>query len=448
MSHCGTILALPHSALPPGRVPGCKSGRFMKQLKNRNFENEPKRILNPFVISFVGPFVWPSGVATTLALLLCSSTSALSQAATPFQLNPNAQPVVQKSKLTLKLRNWGLSNQVSESHIHAEEAWSIEQGSKKVVVAVIDTGIDPNHKDLSQNLWQDPKETRRKVAGWNFVTDRPIQDDDHGHGTHVAGIIGAAENIETGVAGVAPKISLMPVKYYSESNSGATNLRNTIRALNYAIDHGAQIINYSGGGPEFSQDEYMALRRAEAKGILVVAAAGNEHQNTDLVENYYFPSAYRLYKLDNIISVAATDMNNALLSSSNWGKKSVDVCAPGENIYSTLPQGRYGLMTGTSQATAFVSGVAALLLSKNSNLKPAQIKALIMQSVDPFPHLASKLASGGRINAFQALRLLLELQRKTSPKNLEGGNPILAHQFDPDSIFQLNALISPPAKTF
>jgi subtilisin family serine protease len=175
--------------------------------------------------------------------------------------------------------------------------------------------------------------------------------DDHGHGTHVAGIIGAVTNLDSGVSGVAPRVLIMAVKYYSESNPGSVNLKNTIDALNYAIDRGARIINYSGGGPEYSEAEYLAIKRAESRGILVVAAAGNEHQNTDLRERLYYPQAYGL---SNIISVAATDINNNLLPSSNWGKSKIDVAAPGENIYSTLPGNRYGYMTGTSQATAFV----------------------------------------------------------------------------------------------
>ena len=142
------------------------------------------------------------------------------------------------------------------------------------------------------------------------------------------------------------------------------------------------------------------------QGILFVSAAGNEHQNTDIEGNYYYPSAYRL---SNIISVAATDMHNNLLPSSNWGKKHVDVAAPGENIYSTLPGGRYGYMSGTSQATAFVTGMAALLLSKDPSLTPLQIKEIIMSSVDRFPQLDGKLVTGGRVNAYSAL---LALQNK------------------------------------
>jgi thermitase len=198
------------------------------------------------------------------------------------------------------------------------------------------------------------------------------------------------------------------------------NLRNTVKAINYAVEHGAKIINYSGGGPEFSEDEYLAIKKAEAQGVLVVAAAGNERQDTDLVENYYYPAAYRT---SNIISVAATDISNNLLASSNWGKKKVDVTAPGENIYSTLPGGRFGNMSGTSQATAFVSGLAALLLAKDPTLTPERIKEIILGSVDRFPHLQAKIASGGRVNAYSALLALsrnpeLLAQRPTSIANL------------------------------
>ncbi|MGK5083920.1 S8 family peptidase [Bdellovibrionota bacterium FG-1] len=297
-------------------------------------------------------------------------------------------------------KNWGLVNTEARSHISAVEAWKLEEGSRQVVVAVIDTGIDANHKDLNVNIWHDPNQKHSQVYGWNFVNDKANPVDDHGHGTHVAGIIGAVADPLSGVSGVAHRVSIMAVKYYSDANPGPVNLRNTIRAINYAIDHGAQIINYSGGGPEFSEDEYLALKRAESKDILVVSAAGNEHQNTDLTENRYFPAAYRL---SNMISVAATDIHNNLLPSSNWGKQFVDVAAPGENIFSTLPGNRYGYMSGTSQATAFVSGMAALLLSQNPTLKPAEIKKIIKGSVDRFPQLAGKLVTGGRVNAYSAL---------------------------------------------
>ncbi len=301
------------------------------------------------------------------------------------------------------LKNWGLINVEDKSHIQAPDAWKIEEGNSKVIVAVIDTGIDPSHKALSKNIWHDVDNKHPHVYGWNFVSNSPNPKDEHGHGTHVAGIIGAIVDPSTGVSGVAHHVSIMPVKYYSDANPGSVNLSNTIKAINYAVDHGARIINYSGGGPEFSQDEYLAIKKAEAKGVLFVAAAGNEHQNTDKSENFYYPSAYRL---SNIISVAATDIHNNLLPSSNWGKKYVDVAAPGENIYSTLPGGRYGYMSGTSQATAFVTGMAALLLSQDPTLTPQQIKSIIMGSVDKIKQLSDKVVTGGRVNAYSALLLL------------------------------------------
>ena len=318
-----------------------------------------------------------------------------------------------RGAITQAFKNWGLSNTKAHSHISAPEAWKIEDGSRDIVVAIIDTGIDPSHKDLVPNIWRDKdaepvKEAGAKhasqVFGWDYVTNKPNPMDDHGHGTHVAGIVGAITNPSAGVSGVAKQVSIMAVKYYSDANPGSVNLANTVKAINYAVEHGARIINYSGGGPEFSESEYIAIKKAEARGVLFVAAAGNERQNTDLMENYYYPSAYRL---PNIISVAATDINNNLLASSNWGKQRVDVAAPGENIYSTLPGNKYGYMSGTSQATAFVTGVAALLLAKNPKLTPSEIKKIIMESVDPVPQLREKIATGGRVNAYSALMALV-----------------------------------------
>ena len=298
----------------------------------------------------------------------------------------------------LVLKNWGLDNTEQKSHIDIRDAWKITKGSKKIIVAVIDTGIDANHPDLKDNIWHKPGTNE---YGFDFYTNQKNPIDQHGHGTHVAGIIGATGKANLGASGVAPNISIMAVRYYSENATGQENLNNTIKAINYAIDNGANIINYSGGGAEFSAAEMKAIQRAEEKGILVVAAAGNEYQNTDDAGNAYYPAAYGL---SNIIAVAATNIRNQLLPSSNWGKKHVNVAAPGENIYSTLPNGRYGYLTGTSQATAFVSGLAALILSENPNLKPPEVRRIIMNSVDKFESLERKIASSGRINAYAALR--------------------------------------------
>jgi subtilisin family serine protease len=326
------------------------------------------------------------------ALVLLSSTLLLGLV--PRKLEPEIQSQILK-------KNWGLKSELSSEKIRSEkirpdvyvtEAWKIAKGSKDVVVAVIDTGIDSKHPEISGKLWE-KKNGNTTIYGWNFVSNAANPSDEHGHGTHVSGIISS----------ISPKVSLMPIKYYSESNSGIVNLKNTIQAIHYAIDQGAKIINYSGGGPEFSEEEYLAIKRAESKGILIVAAAGNESQDTDKPEHAYYPAAYRV---SNIISVAATDPNNELISSSNWGKKRVDLAAPGANIYSALPGGNYGYMTGTSQATAFVTGAAALLLSKNPNLTPSEIKEIITASVDTIPALSNRVASGGKLNIYKALRKL------------------------------------------
>ena len=279
-------------------------------------------------------------------------------------------------------KNWGVH------HIGADKITKVDHDKKSIVVAVVDTGVDFTHPDLTKKAWTDPL---TGTHGWDFLSNNQSTLDAHGHGTHVAGII----------TSVAPVASIMSAKYYSESASGATNLANSIKALNYAIDHNATIINYSGGGAEFSLEEYNAIKKAGQRGILIVVAAGNEASDIDDPTKYYYPCAYRQ---NNTICVSAINIQNKLLSSSNWGKTSVDLAAPGENILSTAPGGKYAYMSGTSQATAFVSGVAALIKSKNIHLSPRQIKEIIVGSVDEVTFVKSKVMSGGRVSAVKALR--------------------------------------------
>lgn len=322
----------------------------------------------------------------------------------------NAAKAPSAPKPEAPLRNWGLENSENSS-INARKAWRISKGSKRIVVAIIDTGIDPNHADLKDNICRQNGE-----YGFDFVTNKKNPGDAHGHGSHVAGIVGgSARNPIGGASGVAPNICIMAVRYYSDTASGAQNLANTVKAINYAVDHGANVINYSGGGAEFSAAEMKAIQRAEAKGVVFVAAAGNEYQDTDKSGNAYFPAAYGL---SNIIAVAGTNQKSELLPSSNWGKKHVHVAAPGENIYSTLPKGRYGYLTGTSQATAFVSGLAALILSEIPGLKPYEVRDIIMKTVDKTANLEGKIASGGKINAYNALRMVLARREGKNSRTL------------------------------
>lgn len=314
---------------------------------------------------------------------------------------------------------WGLKKS------DAARAWSITKGSKKVIVAVIDTGIDINHEDLKNNLWKNPGEMgndsrgRNKatngvdddsngfvddVYGWNFVSGNNKLDDNHGHGTHIAGIIGAEAGNKKGISGISPDVSLMILKYYDPKVPNTDNLKNTIQAIQYAVKMGAHVINYSGGGTEFSQQEHDAVALAEKQGILFVAAAGNERSNSD--EHHYYPADY---KLKNIISVTAIDPTTEVLSSSNYGVETVDIAAPGQTILSCLPNSSYGLMTGTSQATAFVTGAAVLVMANKELYNNAtDVKKFILATGDSSQSLANKTKTARQLNLFKSLTLLEE----------------------------------------
>lgn len=311
---------------------------------------------------------------------------------------------------------WGLDK------TNAAQAWEISKGSKDIIVAVIDTGVDEKHRDLAENLWVNPGETGLDknghdkatngidddgdgfiddVHGWNFVGNNNSLVDNHGHGTHIAGIIGARGGNGFGISGVSPNVSLMILKYYDPKSSNSNNLKNTVDAIKYAVKMKANIINYSGGGTDYSAEEYAAVKSAEKAGILFVAAAGNERSNSDESGKHYFPADY---ELSNIISVTAVNKEDTkVLASSNYGVRTVDIAAPGENIYSTLPGGGFGLMTGTSQATAFVTGVAALVMAHNRDLASSDVKRYILRTGDEYPTLMSKTGSAKLLNSYKAL---------------------------------------------
>ncbi len=296
---------------------------------------------------------------------------------------------------------------------NSQQAWRLSKGSKDIIVAVIDTGIDIHHPDLKKNLWVNKGEIPGNgidddkngfiddVYGWNFAGQNGDLKDNHGHGTHIAGIIGAEGGNGVGITGVAPNVSLMILKYYDPKSPGSSNLSNTVRSIEYAVKHGAHIINYSGGGLEASEEEKRAVAAAQRKGILFVAAAGNEKSNTD--EKKYYPADY---DLSNIISVTAIDKGKNVLPTSNWGVHTVDIAAPGNDIYSTLPDGKYGFMTGTSQATAFVTGVAALVMAQNPELRRAdRIAKYLTQTGDIDSRLAGKTRTMRRLNSYRALAI-------------------------------------------
>lgn len=308
------------------------------------------------------------------------------------------------------MHNTGQSGGASDADIDAPEAWD-KTTQSSIIVGVIDTGVDYNHEDLTKNMWQNEGEIPQNgidddangfvddMYGWDFVNNDNDPFDDHGHGTHVAGTIGAMGNNGIGVAGVNWNTKIAALKFLSSSGSGSAS--NAISAIQYANMMGFKITSNSWGGGGFSQALYDAIAAANASGNLFVAAAGNSGQDADT-----FPMYPAAYDLPNIISVAATDHNDALASFSNYGLTSVDIGAPGLNIFSSVPKGAcslcnpsgYRMLSGTSMATPYVSGSAALLWSYKPTLDHNAIKSALLSGTNSIPALSGKSVSGGRLN--------------------------------------------------
>jgi subtilisin family serine protease len=214
----------------------------------------------------------------------------------------------------------------------------------------------------------------------------------------VAGIIGAEGNNALGTVGVDWKVRLMPLKFLNSNGEG--NTADAAEAIEYAIDGGAKVINASWGGPAFSMALFQAHKEASDHGVLVVAAAGNDGENADVSPDY--PAAF---DLPNVISVAASDPEDKLLYFSNYGRRSVDLAAPGDEIYSTVPSrmGSYATYSGTSMAAPFVSGAAALYYARYPGSSAQQVRDALLGTVDPLPTLAGKTVTGGRLNLARAL---------------------------------------------
>ncbi len=236
--------------------------------------------------------------------------------------------------------------------------------------------------------------------GWDWANDDNNPYDDNGHGTHVAGIIGAQGDNGVGGAGVNWNVSLLALKFLDAAGGGDT--ADAIAALEYAANMGIQITNNSWGSLYYSQALYDAIAGLDGRGILVVAAAGNDGIDADAVASY--PAAY---DLPNIISVAATDSNDQLASFTNYGPGAVDIAAPGVGIYSTWATNighDHRFANGTSMATPFVAGAAALVKSRFPDASHLGLKALLLRSVDPVSWLTDKVGAGGRLNVNNAVR--------------------------------------------
>jgi subtilisin family serine protease len=315
------------------------------------------------------------------------------------------------------LDNTGQTGGTADADIDAPEAWQYTTGSRSVVVAVIDSGIDYTHQDLVGNIWTNPGEIPGNgydddgngfvddVHGYDFLNDNGSPLDTDGHGTHVAGTIGAVGNNGVGVAGVSWQVSLMALKFINAAGTGDTAA--AIQAVNYATmmrsmySVNVRVTNNSWGGGPFDQGLLDAINAGGENGILFVAASGNSRSDNDASPVYptTFDSPF-------IVSVAATDKADMLASYSNYGATTVDLAAPGDDILSTLPGNAYDIKSGTSMAAPHVSGVAALALARAPSLGVADLKALLLDNVDHLPALAGKTVTGGRLNAEKVLRAL------------------------------------------
>jgi subtilisin family serine protease len=336
------------------------------------------------------------------------------------------------------LKLWGLKNYgqdapsgiegVEGADIGALQAWQNQRGSKQIVVAVLDSGVDYSHPDLAANAWVNEKEKNGisgvdddgngyvdDIHGWDAISDNrsslhfgqvgdPDPMDDNAHGTHCAGTIGAVGGNGIGVVGVNWNVSIMGVKFLSAAGSGSSV--DEIRALKYILSNNVDIVSGSYGGGAESKLVKELLREGGEKGILFVFAAGNDSSNNDFQKVY--PANY---DLPNVMAVAATDARDQIADFSNYGQNTVHIAAPGVNILSTIPVGLakemspYAVFSGTSMATPHVSGAAALLIAQDASLRknPVAIKERLMNTADFKQNLAALVASG-RLNIDRAIR--------------------------------------------
>ena len=294
----------------------------------------------------------------------------------PVQPEPNPTPIGGGPTIPETL-------DYSRQILRMEQAWLTAKGSRNVIVAVVDTGIEVNHPDLVNNIWRNETEAAGRagvdddgngfvddVYGWDFANNRPNGIDDNRHGTHCAGIIGAELN-GIGVVGVAQRVRMMPLKFLDRNGSGTTDA--AVAAINYAVANGAKIISNSWGGGGRSELLNQAIQNAINRGVIVIAAAGNDSSNNDSTATY--PANY-----SGVLAVASTDQFDRLSSFSNFGTRLVEIAAPGSNILSTVTRGSWAELSGTSMATPQVAGAMALALSIRPGASFSQLRGALCSS--------------------------------------------------------------------
>ncbi|MGE5707816.1 MAG: S8 family peptidase [Bacteroidota bacterium] len=322
---------------------------------------------------------------------LKSGTRAITQDANAVYVEPDYL-----YQISFDPNDVSYGNQYALKNMEAPKAWEITKGSSDVVIAIVDTGVDLDHEDLKDKL----------VAGYNAVDPSKTPDDDNSHGTHCAGISAASTNNGVGVAGLAINCKVMPVKVMTAQGSGSTS--GIADGITWAVDHGADVISLSLGGPGGGAAMKDAVDYALSKNVTVIAAMGNNGTN-----QMSYPAAY-----PGVIAVGASDKNDKIASFSQYGNW-ISVAAPGVDILATTPNHdnylnktypnkitkNYSLMSGTSMATPYTSGLAGLVLSQFPNLTPAQVKERLEKTADKVQGLTAfnDHYGHGRINAVRAL---------------------------------------------
>jgi subtilisin family serine protease len=311
---------------------------------------------------------------------------------------------------------WGMNNTgqnggTADADIDAPEAWDVRTNADTVIVAVIDTGVRYTHEDLASNMWVNTGEIPGNgidddgdgyiddVYGINAITGSGDPMDDHGHGTHCSGTIGAVGDNGKGVVGVAWRVQIMALKFLSAAGSGSDS--DAIECINYAVAHGANIMSNSWGCQGcFDQALLDAIAAARDAGIIFVAAAGNN--GTDIDATPFYPAGY---DVNNLVSVAATDRNDQRASFSNYGATGVDLGAPGVSIYSTYnsSDSGYATLSGTSMACPHVAGALAVMKAQFPSESYTQLIWRVLGNVDPLASLSNLCVTGGRLNLYKAL---------------------------------------------
>ena len=303
--------------------------------------------------------------------------------------------------------SWGL-RETGDHDIDAPEAWTITRG-QGVTVAVLDTGVDLDHEDLAANIWTNDDEIAGNglddddngyvddIEGWDYVDDDADPNDEHWHGTHVAGTIAAVRDNATGSVGVAPEARIMALRVLDENGVGT--IGESVAAIDYAVRNGARVLNLSWTWYGYVvQPVVDVLTAAGAAGVVVAAAAGND--GLDIDGEPMYPAAF---DVPGLISVGAIDDGDALGSFSNRGRATVDLTAPGVDVLATVPGDGYAYASGTSMAAPHVAGVAALVIQQHPDWSAAKVRSRIIATARPVAGLAGTVASGGTLDAAAAL---------------------------------------------